>query len=163
TTAFRWIAVAFTQDRSLAQTMAGRFFLAGEADTDRVGAWVSRLLDSGPSLKERVANLHEEGLTAQPEAEALIQPVTRDDRLLALIIAGDKRGDDAQISSVDMKLVAAAGSYLAIHLENASLYIEQQAMFLGTLKALTASIDAKDRYTRGHSERVAHLTRQLAA
>jgi HD-GYP domain-containing protein (c-di-GMP phosphodiesterase class II) len=35
-------------------------------------------------------------------------------------------------------------------------------MFLGTLEALTASIDAKDRYTCGHSERVAHLTRALA-
>ena len=36
------------------------------------------------------------------------------------------------------------------------------AMFLGTLEALTASIDAKDRYTCGHSRRVALLTRQLA-
>jgi HD-GYP domain-containing protein (c-di-GMP phosphodiesterase class II) len=35
-------------------------------------------------------------------------------------------------------------------------------MFLGTLEALTASIDAKDRYTCGHSRRVAHLTQQLA-
>ena len=47
-------------------------------------------------------------------------------------------------------------------LDNAALYDEQRAMFLGTLRALTASIDAKDRYTRGHSERVAMLTRRLA-
>ena len=36
------------------------------------------------------------------------------------------------------------------------------ATFLGTLEALTASIDAKDKYTCGHSQRVALLTAQLA-
>lgn len=35
-------------------------------------------------------------------------------------------------------------------------------MLLGTLHALTASIDAKDSYTRGHSERVALLSKMLA-
>ena len=48
---------------------------------------------------------------------------------------------------------------MAIFLENAALYDDLNAMFLGTLEALTASIDAKDRYTCGHSRRVAHLTR----
>ena len=51
---------------------------------------------------------------------------------------------------------------MAIFLENARLYDDLNAMFLGTLEALTASIDAKDRYTCGHSRRVALLTRQLA-
>jgi HD-GYP domain-containing protein (c-di-GMP phosphodiesterase class II) len=36
------------------------------------------------------------------------------------------------------------------------------SMFLGMLEAITSSIDAKDRYTCGHSRRVALLTRQLA-
>ena len=40
--------------------------------------------------------------------------------------------------------------------------VQQEAQFLGTLRALSASIDAKDRYTRGHSERVAHLAAQMA-
>jgi HD-GYP domain-containing protein (c-di-GMP phosphodiesterase class II) len=61
-----------------------------------------------------------------------------------------------------MKLLGAASSHMAIFLENAGLYDDLNAMFLGTLEALTASIDAKDRYTCGHSRRVALLTRQLA-
>src|SRR5690606_37371768 len=78
------------------------------------------------------------------------------------LIAGDKRGPDSAASSVDMKLLGATASHTAIFLENAALYDDLNAMFLGTLEALTASIDAKDRYTCGHSQRVAHLTQQLA-
>ncbi len=93
---------------------------------------------------------------------ALCQPITRDGRLLGVIVAGEKHGSDPQVSSMDIKLVGAASAFTGILLDNAALYDDQQAMFLGTLKALTAAIDAKDRYTRGHSERVAHLTRMLA-
>ncbi|MEM7481867.1 MAG: HD domain-containing phosphohydrolase [Acidobacteriota bacterium] len=35
-------------------------------------------------------------------------------------------------------------------------------LFIGTVKALTAAIDAKDPYTRGHSERVAQVSRIIA-
>ena len=61
-----------------------------------------------------------------------------------------------------MKLLGATAAHMAIFLENAALYDDLNAMFLGTLEALTASIDAKDKYTSGHSRRVAHLTQKLA-
>lgn len=35
---------------------------------------------------------------------------------------------------------------------------ENKELFLGTIKALAAAIDGKDRYTRGHSERVARFS-----
>ncbi len=92
----------------------------------------------------------------------IAQPVTRDGRVIGLLFAGDKSGDDVSVSSVDAKLISAAAAHVGIFLENASLYDELNAMFLGTLDALTAAIDAKDRYTSGHSRRVAMLTRQLA-
>jgi HD-GYP domain-containing protein (c-di-GMP phosphodiesterase class II) len=79
-----------------------------------------------------------------------------------VLVAGEKHGDDTEVSSGDMKLLGATSSYMAIFLENATLYDDLNSMFLGTLEALTSAIDAKDRYTCGHSERVAHLTRQLA-
>jgi len=37
-----------------------------------------------------------------------------------------------------------------------------RSFFIGSLKALTRSIDAKDRYTRGHSERVAFISKWIA-
>jgi len=79
-----------------------------------------------------------------------------------LLVVGDKEGPDSSPSSVDTKLLAAAAAHIAIHLENAGLFDDMNTMFLGMLEAITASIDAKDQYTCGHSRRVALLTRQLA-
>ncbi|MGQ0627623.1 MAG: HD domain-containing phosphohydrolase [Phycisphaerales bacterium] len=94
--------------------------------------------------------------------QLLVQPILRGGRLVGLLICGDKGGDDPQVSSFDTQLLEAAGGYVGAFLENAALYADQRAMFLGTLRAMTAAIDAKDSYTRGHSERVAYLARKLA-
>jgi len=59
-------------------------------------------------------------------------------------------------------LCDALASSLSIFLENLLLYEDVQAMFMGTLHALTSAIDAKDSYTRGHSERVALMSKMLA-
>lgn len=86
-------------------------------------------------------------------------PVRRESRTLGILVAGGLPA----ATNVELKLAEAAADHLAIHLENASLYRDLDAMFLGTLEALTAAIDAKDAYTRGHSQRVAFLARELAA
>jgi HD-GYP domain-containing protein (c-di-GMP phosphodiesterase class II) len=82
--------------------------------------------------------------------------------IVGVLIAGEKRGPDPVASSVDMKLLGATATNMAIFLENAALYDDLTTMALGTLEALTAAIDAKDTYTSGHSQRVAHLTQLLA-
>ena len=58
--------------------------------------------------------------------------------------------------------IDATADYLGAFLHNVALYDEQRDMFLSTIHALSAAIDAKDRYTRGHSERVAWLAGRLA-
>ncbi|MAB82325.1 MAG: hypothetical protein CMJ24_02675 [Phycisphaerae bacterium] len=92
----------------------------------------------------------------------IAQPILRDGQVIGMLMAACKEADDQDASSVDMKLMSAAASHIEIFLENAGLYEDLNAMFLGTLESLTASIDAKDRYTCGHSRRVAMLSRQLA-
>lgn len=45
------------------------------------------------------------------------------------------------------------------HIENlAQAAEENRQLFIGTVKALAAAIDGKDRYTRGHSERVSRVS-----
>jgi HD-GYP domain-containing protein (c-di-GMP phosphodiesterase class II) len=64
--------------------------------------------------------------------------------------------------TADLKLISSIGSQAAIALENHHLYDDMQNLLMGMLHALSASIDAKDPYTRGHSQRVAMISRQLA-
>jgi HD-GYP domain-containing protein (c-di-GMP phosphodiesterase class II) len=92
----------------------------------------------------------------------IIEPIVSDGKIIGVLVAANKQGNDSEASSVDAKLLSATASQLAIFLENALLYEDLSATFLGTLEALTASIDAKDKYTCGHSQRVALLTAQLA-
>ncbi|TVQ60243.1 MAG: HD-GYP domain-containing protein [Phycisphaerales bacterium] len=166
TLSFRIIAAAFVDDRAAAGSIAGRFLQVGAEDSE--SAWLQRsarnVLGTIDTENTAVLELPRNGdpVRRSVVANALALPVSRDARLLGVILVADKQGDDPDVSSVDIKLVAAAAGYMSILLDNSTLYEDQQSMFLGTLKALTASIDAKDRYTRGHSERVAHLTKQLA-
>jgi HD-GYP domain-containing protein (c-di-GMP phosphodiesterase class II) len=53
-------------------------------------------------------------------------------------------------------------SECAVFIENNRLFNDLKELFIGSLKALTRSIDAKDRYTRGHSERVAFISKWIA-
>ena len=46
------------------------------------------------------------------------------------------------------------GDITAISIENVRLYADLDSMFVGVVKSLAAAIDAKDPYTRGHSQRV---------
>jgi len=88
-------------------------------------------------------------------------PLVRDHRVFGVLIAVDKI-DETEFDSVDLKLLNNVGNQSSIFLENAALYHDMQDLFMGVLHALTRSIDAKDAYTRGHSQRVAELSRDLA-
>lgn len=81
---------------------------------------------------------------------------------MGLLLAGDKGGSDPELSSYDMQLFEAASKFVASFLQASKLFEEQARTFVGTLRAMTAAIDAKDTYTRGHSDRVAWFSRALA-
>jgi len=67
-----------------------------------------------------------------------------------------------EFDSTDLKLISSIGSQAGVFLENYHLYEDLQDLLMGMLHALTASIDAKDPYTCGHSRRVALISRKLA-
>lgn len=96
------------------------------------------------------------------EPQILVHPIERNGEQLGYLIAGGKNGDDPQVSSHETKLMESIAGMLGAALENAELYHRQQLTFMGTIKALSAAIDAKDPYTQGHSERVAMLSAMLA-
>lgn len=64
--------------------------------------------------------------------------------------------------ALEAKLLSSIATVLATHLSNIQLYWENDELLLGFVKSLVSMLDARDPYTRGHSERVALIARQLA-
>ena len=84
---------------------------------------------------------------------AMCVPLRARDRILGVIHV-DSKTSTGIFTSDDLQLLTAIGDEAGVAIENAQLYRDLQELFLSTVKSLVATIEAKDAYTRGHSERV---------
>jgi response regulator RpfG family c-di-GMP phosphodiesterase len=96
-----------------------------------------------------------------PLVSLLAVPLRMKQRLLGYIAVASfsktKRFDEGQ-----RKLLAIVGSRAAAAIENARLYEDLRATFQQTIQGLAKAIDKMDRYTAGHSDRVATYAMYLA-
>jgi len=88
-------------------------------------------------------------------------PLHAGDKIIGLMVATNIVGKP-DFDSTDVKLFNSVANQCAVFIENNRLFGDLKELFIGSLKALTNSIDAKDQYTRGHSERVAFISRWIA-
>ncbi len=93
--------------------------------------------------------------------DSIIVPLKPRDTLLGVIQLCNKQGGSS-FTFEDLDLLKILGSQIAFVIQNAELFSNLEKAYLDTLSALTNAIDAKDRYTRGHSDRVTDLSVRLA-
>lgn len=67
-----------------------------------------------------------------------------------------------EFGTAEATLLGSAGSILAAHAHNLALLKQKESLLTSVIRAMVSAIEAKDQYTRGHSDRVALYGRALA-
>ncbi len=164
----RWVAVRFCENNAKSKAvpaLAGKLICAGEvpcAEQD-LDHHVRELLEDW-SVQDwtRILTPTESELARRVGAEVIAEQITHDGIVIGFLLAGNRLGEEGDLSSAEIQFIDASADFLGVFHENLARFVEQRSLFTGTLQALTASIDAKDRYTCGHSERVALLGAMIA-
>lgn len=131
----------------------------GQLDVEKI---VTRLSSGDPLVEQgnRAQDLFAK-LPGPPVSSIAVVPLKMRDRLIgwlsAVSLTPSKRFDEGQ-----RKLLSIIASRAAAAIENARLYEDLQATFNQTIQGLAQTIDKMDRYTAGHSERVALYAVALA-
>ncbi|MDB5326361.1 MAG: metal dependent phosphohydrolase, partial [Phycisphaerales bacterium] len=157
---YGWLAMSFADGESVLAPLRRKLLHAGALPCDR-DQFIAEC-PTADAATERVLSPGRHTLANLAKSEVLIEQVTHDQTPVGVLAAGNRKGEESDVTSSEMQLVEAAGNFLGLFHQNAFRFAEQRRQFLGTLHALSAAVDAKDPYTRGHSERVALLGSQLA-
>ena len=93
--------------------------------------------------------------------QLVMVPIRAGERRFGYLLAANHI-DEAEFGTVEGSLLSSVASILAIHCSNVALFREQADLMAGIIRALSSAIDAKDPYTRGHSDRVARVAVRIA-
>ncbi len=131
----------------------------GEIDPAAV---MSRLAAGDPVLVHDAETkvFFERGATA-PLRSFLAVPLTMRNEAVGFVAVATLEGG-SRLQEGDRKLMKIIASRAAAAIENARLYEDLQATFQQTIEGLASAIDKMDRYTAGHSQRVAQYAVYLA-
>jgi len=126
-----------------------------------------RLLDKLDGRRTQRAMIVNHGLTDDPTGEfsdvreTIIVTICEGERQFGWLAAFNQ-SEGGEFGTVEANLLASVGTILGIHTGNIDLYKQQADLFSGVVRAMSSAIDAKDPYTRGHSDRVARVSARLA-
>jgi len=122
------------------------------------------------SMFDNFIDLDSSGIpeTGMKEAEFLLNlelkycfPLVIKENLIGIILVGEKI-NKKEYSENDLEMFRLLCHSAANALENARLYTELQQTYLSTIRVLVSTIEAKDPYTSGHTDRVANYSTALA-
>jgi HD-GYP domain-containing protein (c-di-GMP phosphodiesterase class II) len=126
---------------------------------------VSDVIDKGVSTfaydalaDDRFSDGH--SVIQQNVRSVMCVPLRTTDEILGALYADSSSGV-GRFNEADLELLSAIGNQAGVALHRVRLLSELERLLLDTIRAIAATIDAKDGYTHRHSERVAMLARRL--
>jgi len=90
----------------------------------------------------------------------LATPLRFHGRTVGALIVQNKK--DEEFSPEEMEILSTFANQAVVAIENAWLYERIKTSYLTTIQALINALEASDRYTKGHSERVRRLVTEFA-
>ena len=92
---------------------------------------------------------------------ALCVPLVSSEGTIGSVTVGSNDGE-YRFNSDDVRLLSTIANHVTIAIGNIELFRSLQDAYLATVRSLAAAVDAKDTYTRGHSDRVAGYAMLIA-
>lgn len=92
---------------------------------------------------------------------SLCVPLMSGEGVVGAIAVGSRSGD-FRFGSDDVRLLSTIANHVTIAIGNIELFSSLQEAYLATVRSLAAAVDAKDSYTRGHSDNVAQFANAIA-
>jgi putative nucleotidyltransferase with HDIG domain len=135
------------------------FTLSRTLVTDTIAKGVS-IFARDASADERFAS--GQSVIGQGIRSVMCVPLRTTDEILGALYV-DSQSGPGRFSEEDLELLAAIGNHTGVALHRVRLLGEIERLLLDTVRAIAATIDAKDGYTHRHSERVAALAARIAA
>ncbi|MEW5912080.1 MAG: HD domain-containing phosphohydrolase [Thermodesulfobacteriota bacterium] len=133
---------------------------------DRAENILARVVQSGqPVISQNAGQLHlnpENIIIRNYRPQSIvILPLTAQGKVIG-ILAADRDYGEGAVTSMDRDYLEVFANQVALAIENARMYRNLKESFLSTVKSLAQALEAKDAYTRGHSERVTRYSVRLA-
>ena len=135
---------------ALSRTVLDHTILEGKSSLLRDALSDLRMQSSGGSIfRHRIRS-------------AVCVPVQSKSQILGALYV-DNTDSAGAFNQEDLHLLTAMGRMAGLALERALLIERQDRLFYGVIQALVSTLEAKDEYTRGHTDRVTRYALAIAA
>ena len=91
----------------------------------------------------------------------MLAPISNKHRTIGVAVIVFEEDQDF-IRQQNQRLLHILSSFFSLSLENAYLFSDLKTSYFDTIRAVTNSVEARDPYTRGHSNRVGQIARAVA-